>query len=63
MHSPKVSELTDGRDYVSLPFFVAKALQAELCLHNATFAGRKNNEKQSFEVFVCVNRVGASLLD
>jgi len=29
---------------VTVSFFVAKALQAKLCLHEISFAGRKNSE-------------------
>ena len=43
-------------------FFVAKARQAISCLHEISFAGRKNIEKLCFEMSASYNRVGDSLL-
>jgi len=47
---------------VSGSFFVAKAQQAISCLHEISFAGRKNIETLCFEMSASYNRVGDSLL-
>lgn len=53
---------TLGLDWDSQVLFAAQDLQANVCLHTDSFAGRKNMEHKVRNVRVR-NRAGVSLLD